>query len=312
MKKNKVILALFLPLMFFSCEEILLEEDLSGSKVELLAPVEGTTVATSMVAFNWTAVEGATAYQFQIAAPNFDAPQQLVVDEIIEENFTSEELQEGSYEWRVRALNSGFTTTYASAEFTVKATEDFSEQQVKLFSPSNNFLSGSGDIVLNWGEVEEATVYRVQILQNEEVVVEKTTSETHLSMDFVEGQSTWRVRAENDSRNTLYFERTVFVDTKAPESPTLLRPADKANFSLPTVTFEWDRNSVEGSEEIDSLFVFKDLELADLVVKERVTTSYATTLDREETYYWFMKSYDSAGNVGERSEVFSFTIEKEL
>ena len=310
MKKIKIFLSLSIPLMFYSCEEILMEEDLSGSKVELLAPAEGTTVPTSNVTFNWTMVEGASAYQLQIATPNFDAPQQVVVDKIVEENSTSEELQEGSYEWRVRALNSGFATIFTSAEFTVKTTEDFSEQQVKLFSPSNNFLSNSRDMVLNWGEVEGAVAYRLQIVQNDKVVVEKTTSETHLSMDFPEGQSTWRVRAENDSRNTLYSERTVFVDTEAPESPTLLRPADKANFSLPSVTFEWDRNSVEGSEEIDSLFVFKNLELTDLMVKERVTTSYVTTLDREETYYWFMRTYDAAGNIGERSEVFSFTIEK--
>ena len=310
MKKISGLLVLSLLFVFYSCEEILLEEDLSGSKVELLAPSEGTEVATSNVTFNWTVAEGATAYQFQIATPNFDAPQQIVVDTIVEENASSEELRGGSYEWRVRAFNSGFTTNYVSAEFTVKTTEDFSEQQVKLFSPSNNFLSSSDDIVLNWGEVEGANVYRVQVLQNEKVVVEKTTSETHLSMSFPKGQSTWRVRAENDSRNSLFSERIVFVDTKAPESPTLLRPADKANVSLPTVTFEWERNSVSGSEEIDSLFVFKDLELKDLVVKKRVTTSYVTTLDREETYYWFMRSYDAAGNVGERSEVFSFTIEK--
>lgn len=310
MKKNKIFLLLSISLVFFSCEKILLEKDLTSSKVELLAPAVGTSIGTSNVTFNWTVVEGATAYQFQVATPNFDAPQQIVVDKIVEENSSSEELQEGNYEWRVRALNSGFTTTYASAEFTVKTIEDFSEQQVNLFLPSNNFLSSSRDLVLNWGEVEGAIVYRVQILQDEKVVVKNTTSETHVIMNFPEGQSTWRIRAENDSRNTLYSERTVFVDTEAPVSPTLFRPADKANLSLSKVSFEWERNSIEGSEEIDSLFVFKDLELTDLVVKDRVTTSYVSTLDREETYYWFMRSYDAAGNVGERSDVFSFTIEK--
>ena len=310
MKKNIFLFLISLPLVFYSCEEILLEQDISTSTVELLAPSEGAIVETSTISFRWTAVEGASAYHIQIATPGFSAPQQVITDSIVNDNFYLEDMPEGEFEWRVKATNSGFTTTYTSAEFTVKTTADFSEQQVKLFSPSDNFLSSSSDIVLNWGEVEGAIVYRVQILQNDKVVVEKTTSETHLAMNFPEGQSTWRVRAENDSRNTLYSERTVSVDTKAPERPTLIRPADKATLSLPTVTFEWDRNSIEGSEEIDSLFVFNDLERTNLVMKERVTTSYVTTLDREETYYWFMRSYDAAGNVGDRSEVFSFTIEK--
>lgn len=310
MRKFTTPIILSLLLVFCSCEEILLEEDISTSTVELLTPGENAVIESSTISFRWSEVEAATEYQLQIATPGFAAPQQFITDISIEENFYSGELPEGDYEWRVRALNSNYNTAFSTAAFSVKDNEEFSDQQLNLFSPSNNLLSNKNTITLNWGEIEGAAMYRIQIVQNGQVVEEKTTAETHLDVSFPEGQSTWRIRAENEIENTLFSERGIFVDSVEPETPQLVKPADKADLDVPTVIFEWERRSSPGSEEIDSIFIFQNLELSDLVLKDRVTTSYTTTLDREKTYYWFMRSYDAAGNLGDRSEVFSFTIEK--
>lgn len=308
MRSVNGLLFLSLALVLYSCEEILLEQDISTSTVELLAPAEGTTIETSPIGFHWTAVEGASAYHLQIVTPGFEAPQQIITDSIVEDNFYFEELPESAYEWRVNATNSGYGTSFSSAAFRVETNEDFSDQQVNLFSPSGNYLSKERSMTLDWGAVEGATVYRVQIIQNGQMVTEETVMETSLTVGFPEGQSTWRVRAENDSWNTRYSDRGIFIDSVEPEAPRLIRPVDEADIPLPEVTFEWERDSSPGSEEIDSIFIFRDLELSQLAEKEGVTTSYIKTLDRGETYYWFMRSYDIAGNGGEESEVFSFTI----
>ncbi|MBZ9731338.1 hypothetical protein LB467_16740 [Salegentibacter sp. JZCK2] len=308
MKKFISLSLISLSLMFYSCEKILLEQDISISNVEMLAPGQGVTVQTSTISFRWTAVEGASTYHFQIATPGFLAPQQIITDSTTEDNFYLEELPEGDYEWRVKAINSGYSTSFSSASFRVEINEEFSDQRVNLFSPSDNYLSNENNMTLDWGEIEQASVYRVQIIQNGQVVTETTITGTNLTIGFPEGPTTWRVRAENDSQNTAYSERSIFVDTVEPETPRLISPADEADISVPEVTFEWERNNIQGSEEIDSIFVFKDLELSELVVKERVTTSYNKTLDRDETFYWFIRSYDAAGNWGGRSEVYSFTI----
>lgn len=310
MRKFNTPVILSLLLVFCSCEEILLEEDISTSTVELLTPGENAVIESSTISFRWSEVEAATAYQLQIATPGFAAPQQFITDITTEENVYSAELQEGDYEWRVRATNSGYNTAFSTAAFSVESTGEFSDQKLNLFSPSNDFLSNKNNITLNWGEIEGATLYRIQIVQNGQVVQEKTTTETDLDVTFPEGQSTWRIRAENEAENTLFSERGIFVDSVEPETPQLLKPTDKADLTVPTVIFEWNRSSIAGSEEIDSIFIFRNLKLSDLVSKDRVTTSYTTTLDREKTYYWFMRSYDAAGNIGDRSEVFSFTIEK--
>lgn len=309
MKKSISLSALSLLMFFISCEEILLEEDISASTVDLLAPANTTTIETSPVSFHWTAVEGASSYHFQIATPGFESPRQIMTDSILEGNWYSEVLLDGDYEWRVKAFNSGYGTAFSTAAFRVETNGDFSDQKVNLFSPSDNYLANTNTLTLNWGELEGATVYRVQIVQNGEVVEERTTAEGHIELQFPEGESTWRVRAENESSNTAFSSRVIFVDTVEPQTPQLIRPEDDANLPLPDVTFEWERNATSGSEEIDSIFVFRNLELSELAVKERVTTSYNTTLERGETYYWFMRSWDTAGNRGERSEVFSFTIE---
>ncbi len=310
MRKFTITFFASLLLVLCSCEEILLEEDISTSKVELLTPGENAVIKSSTISFRWTEVEAATEYQLQIATPGFEAPQQIVTDVIIEENFYSAELPEGEYEWRVRATNSNYSTAFSSGAFTVETHEDFSDQQLNLFSPSNNVLSNKNTITLNWGEIEGTILYRIQIVQDGLVVKEKTTAETHLDVTFPEGQSTWRIRAENETENTLFSERGIFVDSIEPEAPQLVKPEDKADLTVPTVFFEWNRSSIPGSEEMDSIFIYRNLELTELVKKDRVTTSYTTTLDREKTYYWFMRSYDAAGNVGDRSEVFSFTIGK--
>jgi hypothetical protein len=309
MRKFTTIAVLSLSMVLYSCEEILLVQDLTASTIELLAPAEGVVLDSLDNSFHWTALEGATHYHFQIATPGFAAPRQLVTDSTVTVNYYMQELLEGEYEWRVKAINSGYSTAFSSAAFRVERNEDFSDQQINLFSPSDNYLSKEKSITLEWEEIEEATLYRVQIIQNGQVLEEKTTMENSMTIAFPEGQSTWRVRAEIESRNTMFSERSILVDTVEPESPRLISPEDEAVLSLPDVTFEWERNNIPGSEEIDSIFVFKDLELSEMVLKERVTTSYSKTLNREETYYWFMRSYDIAGNRGEKSEVFSFTIE---
>jgi hypothetical protein len=309
MRKLKAFVGVGLSLLIISCEEILLEQDITNKTVEIIAPAGGTVVGSPDVTFNWTALEGASFYHLQIATPDFVAPQQLITDSIVEGNFYFQELTENEYEWRVNALNSGYHTSYASAPFGVNVPGDFSDQHVNLYSPSDNYLSQTRSVALNWEEIENATVYRIQILKEGQLVDEKTTAQTNFQMEMAEGEFIWRVRAENEFNTTFYSERNIFIDTEKPNTPQLLNPVDNLELSTTAVAFQWFREEINGSDEVDSLFIFKDIELNQLVEKDQVTTSHSTILERGETYYWLMKSYDAAGNIGDQSSVFSFSIE---
>lgn len=298
----------FILFILVSCEEILLENDISRESIEILSPKNNTVVEAATIYFNWEEIEGATAYEIQLASPDFEDAQQIIFTEIVEETSFTEDVPPGIYEWRVRGINSGYNTAFSSAKFKAEATENFSSRQVSLLSPNQNYITNSNNITLEWQEVEGASEYRIQITQNGEVIKEETTSGTIKNIELPEGDLIWKVRAENQTQNTFYTGRTILVDKTAPMKPIPTSPPNNSTTSVPTVTFEWTRNSNGGTVESDSLFIFKDAALENLEEKEKVNNSYTTSLERQETYYWYMRAYDQAGNRSARSEVFSFSI----
>lgn len=299
---------LALTLTFSSCEEILFEQDITNTNPEILAPKENAVWNSSTVLFQWSAVEGATSYEVQLASPNFENAGQIVFNIIVEETSYSEELPPKNYEWRVRAKNSGYSSAFTSARFKVENNEDFSSEKVALIFPPNNHISNKSKNTLEWQEVDNAQIYRVQVLENSELILEETSTTNSVEIDFPEGEFTWKIRGENEFQNTIYSGRSIVVDKTSPNTPTLVKPENNSSTTNTSLSFAWNRTPIAGSTESDSLYIYKDVELQDLEKKARVTNSYTQILNRQETYYWYMKSFDEAGNLSQRSEVFSFTI----
>ncbi len=122
---RKVCIALLGITLLVSCEEVLEVQDISNAQVVLLAPSEGSMLMDSMVNFNWEGVEAAEVYSLQIATPNFESPSQFVVDTllVIDSTFVGTRytkiLENNSYEWRIQAANSDFSTSYTTRAFSV-------------------------------------------------------------------------------------------------------------------------------------------------------------------------------------------------
>jgi hypothetical protein len=309
MKNFRYIVFCLALVCIFSCEEVLFEKDITDEKVTLIAPSEGAEIEANTINFNWSPVEEATGYEIQIATPNFANATQLVLNTVTDSTFHQVQLIENDYEWRVRAQNSGYKTAFASAKFKVIPIQDFSANTVILLSPSNGLITNEETHNLKWEEVPESTQYRIQILDgNGEPIQSETTTETNIDITFPEGNLKWQVRAEKDNEYTLYSARDILVDTTPPNTQTLTEPADEATLTDPLVSFNWTRTLIEGSVEFDSIYVYKNINLTDLVLKDEVTAPYEATLDNNETYYWFMKAFDEAGNESDDSDVFSFTI----
>ena len=112
------------------CQDILEVEDISDSKVELIAPLQGSVVGDSMVNFTWNSIDGANSYLVQVATPNFESAAQIVLDSIIVVDTTfigtraSKILINSEYEWRLKAMNSDFETEFSSSGFSVNASGD--------------------------------------------------------------------------------------------------------------------------------------------------------------------------------------------
>ncbi|MHA7832356.1 MAG: fibronectin type III domain-containing protein [Flagellimonas sp.] len=115
---------------FCSCEDILEVPDISEQSVTLLAPSDGTVLEVNEVNLNWKEMEEAEGYNIQVATPTFENAAQLVIDSIVKidslgyvSTRLNKSLANGFYEWRVKAFNRGFETSYTSSSFQVMADE---------------------------------------------------------------------------------------------------------------------------------------------------------------------------------------------
>ncbi len=293
---------------FFSCEEILIETDISESTVELVSPVNNAQFQTTSVTFTWNEVEDATEYQIQIAKPSFANPMQIVLDTTITATSYTQQLTIGQYEWRVRALNSSYNTVYSSRTITIVSNNDFQSNTVVLLSPANNLITNSASQTLTWQSIIGATSYQIQVYNaSNNLVLDYNTSNTTYNYVFPEGAHQWRVRATNGTETTLYTSRSTLIDLTAPNTPILTSPVNASSTTATDISFQWNRTAIAGSTETDKIYIYTNSTLTNLIFEGTVTSPYIKTL-ATGTYYWRAKGFDAAGNEGSVSNTFSFTI----
>lgn len=295
-------------MLFTSCEEILFVDDISEQEVSLYAPSDGAVLFSTGINLSWDKIANADKYHLQIAKPNFSAPVQVVLDTLISATSFTHQLNTGQYEWRIKAVNSGYETNYTTRAFEILNNEDFQDNTVILLTPTNNLITKKSVQQLSWQNIIGATEYQLQIIDgNDAIIKEETTSSTTIDFTFPDGSYNWKVRASNGSKATLYSARTVLVDTKLPNTPTLSSPANASSTAATDINFQFNRNPIAGSTEKDSLYVFTDNALTILKFKDQAVSPHSTTLT-SGTYHWYVKSFDQAGNESTKSTVFSFII----
>mgnify|MGYP000853791593 CR=1 FL=1 len=310
MKKFILYAIPILLIVFLSCEDIIYEEDISDAKVTLVAPVDNARFFSTGITFTWNEIENGTQYRIQIARPNFDAPLEIVSDMVVDTTSFTTQLNIGNYEWRVQAVNSAYSSAFSKRAFSIVSNEDFQNNSVALLSPDNNVITNTASQNLTWQSVIGATGYDVQIVNtaNNTIVSEQEVTGTNLSYNFPDGNFQWKVRATNGDQTTLYSARSILIDKTVPNTPVLTSPANQSNSSNNDVTFQWSRTPIAGTTEKDSIYIFTNSQLTNLQYKNEHTSPYNNSSLNNGTYYWYVKSFDAAGNVSLQSAVFSFTL----
>ncbi len=97
---------------YTSCDKIIGVKDISKSYISIIAPVHNSEVYSGSVTFSWNAVSDATKYQLQIGTPSFVNAVQIITDTLLVNTSCVVGLTEGEYEWRVKAINSEYETSY--------------------------------------------------------------------------------------------------------------------------------------------------------------------------------------------------------
>lgn len=208
-------------IVVFSCDDIIEVEDISQKTVAVLAPTNNSVIANSTVTFSWGALNDADQYRLQISTPTFSDATQIVVDSLVTSTSFTTVLTSNSYEWRVRAENTGYVTAFSTQNFLVEATEivDISEKIVALLAPANTVVFGSTDTInFSWDPVLEADTYSFQVaipsFENATEIIknESTTTSTFSVSNLAVNSYEWRVRALNSTYQTSYSTQNFTVE----------------------------------------------------------------------------------------------------
>lgn len=117
MKRFLAIFLLF-SFCFSACSEFI-EYPLEKESVELLAPMDSLSTKDSVVSFYWTNHQDADNYRLQIARPNFDSIQKVIVDTVTTLDHLNLTVNPGKYTWRVRPENSGSVGLFKQRQITI-------------------------------------------------------------------------------------------------------------------------------------------------------------------------------------------------
>ena len=309
MKKRSILLGIIL-LFLVACEAVFVE-DISGDSITLTAPSNNTSVKTGSLNFLWEKLNAAENYHLQIATPFFSNANQVILDTLISKNTFSYRLDPGEYEWRVKAKNSDYETAFVMHALTVSNSEITNVETV-LLAPEADMITNIVNQKLTWSVMDDATDYRLQIFSPDvhgTLVKDITISETEYTNEFSDGEFLWQVRPQSDSQNGKYAYRKITIDSKKPNTPENIAPVNNHIQTEATIDFTWTKTEMDGTTEIDSLYVFTNVNLTQLSFKALgVNKSYTKESLEKNTYYWYIKSFDKANNESEQSTTSLVTI----
>ena len=313
------LLILFLSIALLSCDDII-QEDITNDTVTIITPTEGQTLTTNVVPFQWNYLDGADQYQIQVS----NSTNLIVVDSVVNSTTLNHPLVPGSYNWKVKGINSAYHSSYTiPVSFTVNASDDLSTQTMVLNTPSDNiYINASSNINTTWTAITAATSYTFELDKNVNGAVTTLitvpnitgTSYSISSSQFSNDAAyIWKVKAvnSNNSTETLYKSRTIHFDSQVPGVPSLTSPVDNHTTTETTINFEWSNPTDTGvvqSPITSILEIATDINFNTAVQSFDINgTSKSHTLTTG-TYYWRVKNKDAATNVGGYSTPRKLTI----
>ena len=310
--KVPINLMLLLLLALTSCKEFL-EPSLEHRSLSLLAPSEQLETNLYKQVFWWSALEDAIYYRLQVVSPNFNNISSLVLDTLVRGDKFTYSLEPGKYQWRVRAENGSSQSSYFSRSFEVFPSS-LSNQVLQILTPASGVLITDATVRYDWLKLFGATRYRLQVDTNSfadssKLVINTLTDNlSYIQQLQREGKYEFRARAENDSQVSKWSTLRSFIfDQTAPEKVVLSSPANKQRVSLPT-QLKWIGNTDVEKYEVSVYRTDSVTLITGYPVLQINNTATFSAGSPGEQILWRIRGIDKAGNKGDYSNYFSFTI----
>ncbi len=292
----------------------------------LLSPGAGLAMADAAPRLRWNVLSdlSGVAYELQVDdSQDFSTPE-VVRAGLKSSNLGLAELSDGTWYWRVRAVDgAGNAGSWSSGSFVVDTAPPAAPA---LNSPVDGVAVAESALVFSWGAVNDQTSvsYQLQISGDAgfsyPLIARRGLSAAEYDISgFSDGIYYWRVRAVDSAKNEGPWASSSFtVDVTAPPSPLLLAPVDGVDTEAPdTPTLDADQSLITNSnvlrlgwrDVVDltgvtyEAQVDDDADFSSPVVAEvgLDITAYTTSELADGIYHWRVRAVDGVGNVGEWS-----------
>ncbi|MCF8457035.1 MAG: hypothetical protein K9H62_13985 [Bacteroidales bacterium] len=312
--KTKYFIPILILAVIISCDDIF-EADISNAELVVNYPPAQYSTPQLSLSFDWEAVEDAIEYEIRITTMENGLYTIIYMDSVVSETSLLISFYPDTFDWSIRAMNYSSETQYASGKLIITDDESLDGQNVLLFLPVDNFYTNETEICFRWDTLEQADYYTIDIRKdswggdffiNPQIVFTDTIVNT-----LDEGKYVWGVQARNNSSNTLYTTRTLYVDTTVPGIPTITYPLDSATVSYLgiSIPLQWQHASDSGSPLSDSIFIASDSTFESIILHELTSsTTFYFNPEAQTEIFWQLKSVDKAGNVGAACEIHTFSV----
>lgn len=295
-------------IVFFSCDDIF-EKDISDVTIGVYHPGDTMITSNSSVLFFWEDKPSIDSTVIRVVPISMQASPTIIDTFVLANNQISLYILPGKYNWELQGFNSAYSTNLTKGYLEVDSSLDISDIELKLFNPSKNLLTNTNIIKFNWQNLYNADVYRYTLKDTLGFSYLDTLTVTNeLILDLSDDHYRWSVRGYNNTSGTktMVATRLLAVDTKSPAVSDVLIPQDGEVINTQQVSFSWLRHADSGSQVYDSLIVIDSK--ARIVLSEKIETTYYTDSLSQGDYYWYLKTYDIAGNYGGYTQPSLFTI----
>ena len=297
----------FLLVTISSCNDII-EKDISTEIPVMIVPQTGDTIPEYSF-FAWEEMPGATQYSLKIYSPSFSNPVFIAFDSITTTTSLFLSLPLGRYEYKLTALNNGYSSVpLGPVSFSVDTIQG-SQAQINLLTPlAGNYYGANFNGFFSWSSLSgvssfefslrSGTNYQTgEILHTQNAIV--SSNVTVNSVSYTDGNYVWGIKAYlTNNTATQTFTGTFQIDATNPVTPTLISPANNANVNSPS-TFSWSNAEDVGiiqSPVSSVLEIANDEAFTDIESTETVSNTSTEVTLNTGSYYWRVYNIDAAGN----------------
>lgn len=305
---------LLLSALFLVGCNLIMEDNLSKIKVDMLSPPNGYNTSTQTQTFVWDTLPSATKYRFQIVTKRFDFIEAYVLDTFITGNRLTLGLEPKEYQWRVIAYNNSSQGDYNTYDLTIGQDTSLANQLVNAIAPAANAAYTKDSVAFWWTLLGLADQYQLQVsthpsFNSQTIKKDTTTSQDYIYLENMLGLGTfyWRIRAMRVGIDTTIY--SAIQQFSINMTPIHQAPSNNSIQSLP-LNINWLHAS---NVATDTLFLYYNNTSTTYKKVALSTNSYTfnsldTTGYGVGTYYWQVKSLGNNAVLSNTSSLWQFNI----